>query len=629
MANNKKVKMPSGIRNKLTAALCMLLVSAIMLVSSTLAWFTLSTAPEVTGITTSVGANGNLEIALLTTDTYATPANITSAVGDSSETAGKDATTANITWGNIVDLSDASYGLSTLSLNQATPNINTETGALVVANPLKTAEYGADGRVIEVKGDKIVSAVKSATTGAFTYTNGSQTYGVRAVGQASNLTPRQTAFSGAKSAVTTNQANAVSGAKNAISGAGTTFAAIALSGSSPTSYSYSQVTAMKDIAAGIKSSLNSVVLVYANAGVVAAAADGSTATDEQVATVKDAITSDAATMKLALNTAGVTTYDSQLTALAAAQSDVNTALTNLNALLTANTEHSTFETTTNYSDSGNDVSYINDLLTSLIGSGSSAYDAYDENDALVTGSASELMSTAKKVYMKAGALGTLASYTGAFEIADMMGIKVFAGQKTDVANYPDISGYSAPAGASESNISDSFGYILDFAFRTNAADSYLQLQTTAANRVYSDANDANLATMGEGSKVSFTYGAETSTEQAENLLNNINLIFFDPAAGTIFARAHLTSIAAAAGSATANVVLDVADPEADQDNIVALQQNEIKFVSVLVYLEGETLTNADVANAIKSGDLDLNLQFSSSATLVPMENTDLRNRPAA
>ena len=61
---NKTKKRQLNIKNKLIAAIAMLLVSSIMMVSSTYAWFTLSTAPEVQGITTTVGANGNLEIAL-------------------------------------------------------------------------------------------------------------------------------------------------------------------------------------------------------------------------------------------------------------------------------------------------------------------------------------------------------------------------------------------------------------------------------------------------------------------------------------------------------------------------------------------------------------------------------------
>ena len=63
--NTKQRKRQRDIKTKLMAAICMLLVSSIMMVSTTYAWFTLSTAPEVTGINTAVGANGNLEIALM------------------------------------------------------------------------------------------------------------------------------------------------------------------------------------------------------------------------------------------------------------------------------------------------------------------------------------------------------------------------------------------------------------------------------------------------------------------------------------------------------------------------------------------------------------------------------------
>ena len=87
-----------GVKKKLMGAVCMLLVASIMMVSSTYAWFTLSTAPEITGISTSVGANGNLEMALLNTDTYGDMTTIKSAVGDSSAVAGKSVTASNITW---------------------------------------------------------------------------------------------------------------------------------------------------------------------------------------------------------------------------------------------------------------------------------------------------------------------------------------------------------------------------------------------------------------------------------------------------------------------------------------------------------------------------------------------------
>ena len=63
--NKKTARRQRDLKSKLLAAVAMLLVSSMMMVTSTYAWFTLSTAPEVTGITTAVGANGNLEMALL------------------------------------------------------------------------------------------------------------------------------------------------------------------------------------------------------------------------------------------------------------------------------------------------------------------------------------------------------------------------------------------------------------------------------------------------------------------------------------------------------------------------------------------------------------------------------------
>ena len=81
MVKKSHTKRKRDIKTKLMAAICMLLVSSIMMVSTTYAWFTLSTAPEVTGINTAVGANGNLEMALMPDGGNAT--GISSAVGDS------------------------------------------------------------------------------------------------------------------------------------------------------------------------------------------------------------------------------------------------------------------------------------------------------------------------------------------------------------------------------------------------------------------------------------------------------------------------------------------------------------------------------------------------------------------
>jgi hypothetical protein len=60
---------------------------------------------------------------------------------------------------------------------------------------------------------------------------------------------------------------------------------------------------------------------------------------------------------------------------------------------------------------------------------------------------------------------------------------------------------------------------------------------------------------------------------------------------------------------------------------MALNQNTAHKLSVLVYLDGENITNADVAaNGSSSCTAELNLQFASDANLTPMNYTPLMNQ---
>ena len=127
------------IKEKITAAAVLLVIAMAIMVTATYAWITLSTSPEVTSIDTTVAANGALEIAMAN-GTGAAPGR--SAAGDST---GKDnnVVRANNTWGNLVNLSDPSYGLANVVLRPAA--LNGTTGLLT--NPLYGVEYGEDGRV--------------------------------------------------------------------------------------------------------------------------------------------------------------------------------------------------------------------------------------------------------------------------------------------------------------------------------------------------------------------------------------------------------------------------------------------------------------------------------------------------
>ena len=64
----------------------------------------------------------------------------------------------------------------------------------------------------------------------------------------------------------------------------------------------------------------------------------------------------------------------------------------------------------------------------------------------------------------------------------------------------------------------------------------------------------------------------------------------------------------------------------ENGTILALKPDEATIVTALVYLDGSVVNNAMVAaNATQSMSGVLNLQFSSSAELIPMQYTPLQN----
>ena len=150
MENKKTTELmsrKSTLKSKLMAAVSMLLVSAIMVSVTTYAWFILSTAPEVKGMSTTVGSNGALEMALRTEEDIN---NITSSVGDSS--AKQSVVEANKTWGNLVDLTDTSYGLSGITMYPARLNWDANNDKQLASRSrlLSYAQYGTDGRIADL-----------------------------------------------------------------------------------------------------------------------------------------------------------------------------------------------------------------------------------------------------------------------------------------------------------------------------------------------------------------------------------------------------------------------------------------------------------------------------------------------
>lgn len=152
MSKEKILAMQKQVTGKLMAAISMLLVSAILMCLTSYAWFILSTAPEVSNLKTTAGANGALEIALQSTNEAGNGrADITSAVGSSH--AKNAATVSNTYWGNVVDLTEG-YGLEHVTLYPARLNVTgTQIGEgmsyrVATNSILSAAKFGADGRLV-------------------------------------------------------------------------------------------------------------------------------------------------------------------------------------------------------------------------------------------------------------------------------------------------------------------------------------------------------------------------------------------------------------------------------------------------------------------------------------------------
>ena len=128
-------------KERVIAVAILLAISVTMIASVSFAWVTLSQAPEVSSLATTISTNGNLEIALSDIDGLAPDE---SAVGDG---LGSILQT-NLKWGNLINLSHESYGLDYLTLRPAVLNTSS-----LLDSPLYSVKYGSDGRVSDTISD--------------------------------------------------------------------------------------------------------------------------------------------------------------------------------------------------------------------------------------------------------------------------------------------------------------------------------------------------------------------------------------------------------------------------------------------------------------------------------------------
>lgn len=605
------VAVPFFFKRKIFMVIMMLICSGIMAVTATYAWFILSTAPEVVGVTTTVGANGSLEIALLNNTTGPNTDLITADVGQSISIVGP--VEGNVTWGNLVDVSDVSYGLNTIVMYPAV--LNETNGVLDLNAMLSIPRNGVDGRITGLSSNTM-AALYNGTA----FVTGDANYGVRAIGSVGGGSNREAYLSSAKSSFLASQTSALSAAQNALTANGSVLITAVMNGTSGT-YSFDQVSALKAMVSGLRNSLNYILTSYKQA-IIANVAANTSVSDSDFEMIRSGVNgSSASTLASYANSYPSGMNVQGLNELAAAIADADIAIDLANNLLFENygtEDEQPVASTTTYT-----YSQVSGMIKKIANTDTLSMENLD-------GTTLELSAASG-----GGLITAVADHAGSYSVSIGVGIINVSTTNNDGEGALDsinLSGLSAPSGGSSGALSgntavtDFYGYVVDLAFRTNVTAD-LQIQTAAIDRIYTDGAGA---TAGGGSGVVYTAPAGMTGAQVTSMLAAVRVVFFDPDTGTIYATGKLgTPVIQGTDENTGTVAKAELIPTSGEIKITGLEAAVPKKVSVLVYLDGTALSNISVFNGKDSGTLLFNFQFSSSADLNPMVDSDLKNAASA
>lgn len=680
---NKKIdKREAHIKKKLTAAIMMLLISCIMTVTSTYAWFTLSTAPEITGVSTTVGANGSLEIALARPDLAANEDNWE----EGPNASGQSDSGINETWGNLVDLSTG-YGLDEIILYPSELNIasvthdNADTPANEYAatvsstSILKTPEYGVDGRVSSL--DANTSTGIYDTVGA-SFVKADGLHGVRAIGTVAGMTDRQMHYRNATGAIRTNMQTTINTVRSSWAQKGTSLALLALKynvdkdKTQVTEGEYANLVALVNdleaaleyIDSGIINALDaylaSKLSTYENDGIyngihsalatltvkenISVAADGKTITITKAD--KD---------KTHLHSFENADFAEIITDFKDMWTNVSTTKANLNAAQKVEGQnYYAWTGTTGVGTAFNalvkpDNVHINDYTPAQF----LALDQFAQAKIVFTdGVKIQLLPGSGIYYDIASYVGNISGYVQIPAGSSILGITITESMNIQLeTKHPtttpvvletmyqavkDKSPDDNGATGTTVKLTDKYGYVIDFFIRTNAANSNLLL-SDAVNRVTTEANSE--ATMGNGSGMTFTSSRTMLAEDVKDLMKAIRVVFVD-ADYNVISYAGLDETTYSSDGVNHTMKLRLYEMKSvdgtetlvkkttgegasatDDLEIMPLNQNATHKLSAIVYLDGNLVDNSDVATDGFSLDGSLNLQFASDANLKAMNYT--------
>lgn len=603
-----------NLSKKLNLTFIPLTLCLILLISASYAWLTMSTAPEVTSVDTNVGANGSLEIALLSEKTYVDPLTIMAGIGSSAVS--QDTVASNLSWGNVIELADDAYGTGKISLLPARLNLRRQEDGTAVLdrNMLQIAEFGSDGR-IAMMSPKTVSATYENR--AFTYYATSQNYGVRAIGTVSNLTPQQISLSTARTAAQSNTTAAGRAVKNVWRETGSGIMEILWHryAEGGDAFDQTHVAAIRDAAMKTQETLDYVDLALRQ-GIIGVAASVIIDGPDFEAFSAMAGNTDIP-LSTILSSAGSGIPDS-LKTQAAQVEQMQTEV--LSVIVTCGTMTGT-------------VSWekIESLLDILV----DADKVYIGEFSLAGAGTLDVLSDGSSVTMApdAGVLAKIAEYAGNYSTYfqwDRVGnLEVRTADPTDTPHLLQViallKNCTAASGSwSRANLNDIYAMAMDMAFRCNT-DSDLLLQTVPMLRT--EETREFPVTQGGGSYMRFT-SKDMDTEALLRLMDTIRVGFLNDRNELIaVAKLNLTNYEEQEEGIFAPLylyehtlqssgVLTVGERKKDDAEILHLSRNIPAVVTVVLWLDGDQVDNSMVGHSSgQSMSGVLNLQFSSSVDL--------------
>lgn len=607
-------------KKKLIISVSILLICVLLLAAVSYAWLTMSIAPEIVGVETHIGANGSLEIALVTDSTYLDPSTVKTAVGSSSSVL--DPTQSNLYWGSVIDLSSSSYGLNNISLRPSRLNVfSNDTGTPTIgSNILLIPDYSTDGRM-EIIHSNTVSATYKDTD--FVYSTDAQSYGVRAIGTIPNLSLQESSLANARSAVRAYTSSSNSSVTSLWKANGAHLISLYINHykNSNDSFTDTDVAMLKDTVTRLQSTLSYIDLALRQ-GIVGYAASVMD-NNETFKTVKSTVENTSFPLSAILSSSPI-----------GVPSEISgwvTLIDNYRQQLALAEKYCSYLKGGNYT-----WEQIYPLLTCIMDDNY----VYLENTPISSINSSTKLSQENllTISTKAGVMASVADFSGNFKaLFDYADSTHFEAGSVSAVSPPylvTLAGmldeYTAATnseGFVSSPLSEIYGYAVDMVFRCNTnTDLLLQTDATPTSNITDNAG----ASSGSGSFMSFGK-TDLTSDQLVRLMDAIRIGFTDNQGNLLgIAKLNVSNYEQTDGSISAPIYLydysvnsdgsiTMGERLDDKSPIVSLQKNLPTIITAIIWLDGDCTDNSAAFINQESLSGSLNLQFSSSAELIPAQ----------